>query len=81
MRLFDEGKKLLEQLCGIPVLGIIPYFKDIHIEEEDSVALAQKPMHAKHGKVNIAVVLLQHLSNYTDFNALEHGCISFTPTM
>ncbi len=72
MRLFDEGKKLLEQLCGIPVLGIIPYFKDIHIEEEDSVALAQKPMHAKHGKVNIAVVLLQHLSNYTDFNALEH---------
>lgn len=71
MRLFDEGKRMLEQLCGIPVLGIIPYFKDIHIEEEDSVALAQKSWQLEQGKVNVAVVMLKHLSNYTDFDALE----------
>ena len=71
LRLFEEGKRMLEEICGIPVLGIIPYFKDIHIEEEDSVALAQKSMQLAHGKVNIAVVMLQHLSNYTDFDALE----------
>ena len=69
--LFDDGRRLLEELCGVPVLGVIPYFKDIHIEEEDSVALVQKSMQHEAGKVNVAVVLLQHLSNYTDFDALE----------
>ena len=71
MRLFEEGRKMLEDLCGIPVLGVIPYYKDIHIEEEDSVALAQKSFEMKQGKVNVAVIMLQHLSNYTDFDALE----------
>ena len=71
MRLFDEGRKMLEDICGVPVLGVIPYFKDIHIEEEDSVALAQKSFIMQQGKVNIAVVMLQHLSNYTDFDSLE----------
>ena len=71
MRLFDEGRQMLEQLCGIPVLGVIPYFKDIHIEEEDSVALVQKSWQLELGKVNVAVVMLKHLSNYTDFDALE----------
>ena len=71
MRLFEEGRKMLEDLCGIPVLGVIPYYKDIHIEEEDSVALAQKSFEMQQGKVNVAVIMLQHLSNYTDFDALE----------
>ncbi len=71
LRLFEEGRHMLEELCGIPVLGVIPYFKDIHIEEEDSVALAQKSFEHEQGRVNIAVVMLQHLSNYTDFDALE----------
>ena len=71
MRLFEEGRKMLEDLCGIPVLGVVPYFKDIHIEEEDSVALMQKSFEAQQGKVNIAVVMLRHLSNYTDFDSLE----------
>ena len=71
MRLFEEGRKMLEDLCGIPVLGVVPYFKDIHIEEEDSVALSQKSFEAQQGKVNIAVVMLRHLSNYTDFDSME----------
>ena len=71
LRLFDEGRKMLEDLCGVPVLGIVPYYKDIHIEEEDSVALAQKSLQMQQGKVNVAVVMLRHLSNYTDFDALE----------
>ena len=71
IRLFEPGIKMLEDLCGIPVLGVIPYYKDIHIEEEDSVALASKAVQAQQGKVNVAVVLLRHLSNFTDFNVLE----------
>ena len=71
MRLFDEGRKMLEDLCGIPVLGVIPYYKDIYIDEEDSVALEQKRRELAEGKVNIAVVLLRHISNFTDFDTLE----------
>lgn len=71
IRLFESGIKILEDLCGIPVLGVVPYYKDIHIEEEDSVALHTKQIQASHGKVNVVVVLLRHMSNFTDFNRLE----------
>ncbi len=71
MRLFDEGRKMMEEICGVPVLGVIPYYKDIYIEEEDSVSLEKKQRELAEGKVNIAVVLLRHISNYTDFDTLE----------
>lgn len=62
---------MLEELCGIPCGRRCPYYKDIYIEEEDSLALATKSVQTEQGKVNIAVVLLRHLSNFTDFNVLE----------
>lgn len=71
IRLFESGVKMMEDLCSVPVLGVIPYYKDIHIEEEDSVVLDYKRMQATEGKINVAVVLLRHLSNFTDFNMLE----------
>ena len=71
LRLFESGVKMLEDLCQVPVLGVVPYYKDIYVEEEDSVALATKSMQAEQGRVNVAVVLLRHLSNFTDFNVLE----------
>ena len=71
LRLFDKGRRMLEDLCGVPVLGVVPCFTDIHIEEEDSMALSTKSMQAEQGRVNVAVVMLRHLSNFTDFDALE----------
>ncbi|MFT4072884.1 MAG: cobyric acid synthase [Dysgonamonadaceae bacterium] len=71
MRLFESGVKLLEDLCKVPVIGVIPYYKDIYIEEEDSVMLQTKNLQASRGKVNVVVILLRHLSNFTDFNVLE----------
>ena len=71
MRLFDDGRRMLEDICGVPVLGVVPYYKDIFIEEEDSVSLEQKRRELVKGKVNIAVVLLRHISNFTDFDTLE----------
>ena len=53
------------------MLGVIPYYHDIHIEEEDSVSLQQKQRQMAEGKVNVAVVLLRHISNFTDFDVLE----------
>ena len=71
MRLFEEGRKMLEAICGVPVLGVVPYYKDIYIEEEDSVSLEKKQREIAEGKVNVAVVLLRHISNFTDFDTLE----------
>lgn len=71
LRLFEGGRKMMEDICGVPVLGVVPFAPDIHIEEEDSVALSIKHRSAAQGKVNIAVVLLRHISNFTDFNVLE----------
>jgi len=71
LRLFEEGVKILEDICQVPVLGVVPYFKDIHIEEEDSMELVGKQHNAVSGKVNVAVILLRHISNFTDFGMLE----------
>jgi cobyric acid synthase CobQ len=71
--LLDSGLEVIEKRCGIPFLGVIPCFKDIIIPDEDSVALGKKNYQAKYfdDKINIEVVRLPHLSNFTDFDALE----------
>ena len=69
--LFDDGRKKIEELTGLPVIGVVPYASDIYIEDEDSVALQQKKITSLSGKINIVVVLLPYMSNYTDFNLLE----------
>ena len=42
IKLFENGVKMIEDLCHVPVLGVVPYFTDIHIEEEDSMSLERK---------------------------------------
>ncbi len=71
IRLFEPGIKKIEELCKIPVLGVVPCFKDIYIEEEDSVSLQKKAYSHCEGKINVVVILLRHLSNFTDFDTLE----------
>lgn len=75
-RLLGSGINFLEKRTGVEVLGVIPYFKDIRIPEEDSVALeerrqvtGEKRQGAK--KVDVAVIKLPYTSNFTDFDALE----------
>ncbi|MBR6385907.1 MAG: cobyric acid synthase [Ruminococcus sp.] len=63
--LFDEGVKILENLCGVPVLGVVPYIK-CDMEDEDS--LSEKLENNKTSYINIAVIKLPKLSNFTDFD-------------
>ena len=73
-RLFAGGSEFLERRSGIPVLGVIPYCEKMEIPEEDSVALERKRKQAKpftNDSINIAVLCLPHMANYTDFAALE----------
>lgn len=71
MKLFEDGRKMLEKLTAKPVVGIVPYCQGLFIEQEDGVVIEQKKNGYEHGKINIGVVLLRHLSNFTDFNMLE----------
>lgn len=71
LRLFDEGKKMLEDLIQKPVIGVLPMFSDIYIEQEDSVVLQRKLQQGVQGKINIAIVALSRMSNFTDFDLLE----------
>ncbi|MEW6615382.1 MAG: cobyric acid synthase [Thermodesulfobacteriota bacterium] len=69
--LLKPGLDFLEKRTGVPVLGTIPYFKDIYIQEEDSVSLERLITSNKNGKVDIAVIYLPHISNFTDFDPFE----------
>ena len=72
LRLFDRGRAIMEEITGKPVLGVVPYFTGISIEEEDSVSLSRRPSEADEGRrVNVAVVMLRYISNYTDFGVIE----------
>ncbi len=72
IRLFEGGARMMENLTGLPVLGIVPYLDGMGIEGEDSVQLASKARTRQDpGKVGVAVVRLPHISNFTDFDALE----------
>lgn len=67
--ILEPGLVMLEELTGIPVVGVLPYL-DLDLDDEDS--LAQRFGKKKgQGDVDIAVIRLPRLSNFTDFNPLE----------
>jgi len=73
LSLLQPGLDRIEGMLGRPVMGVLPYFTDIRIEEEDSVALVRKKTRAgKTRAVRIGVVRLPRISNYTDFDPLEN---------
>ena len=72
--LLKSGLDLVEERTGVPVLGVVPWLRDLGLPEEDSVALARKREgHAAEGsqRIQIGVVKLPRMSNYTDFDNLE----------
>jgi len=71
-KLLAPAVDFLERRTGRPVFGTIPYFTEIRIPEEDS--LARKAALKKKGRndaIDIAIVFLPHVSNFTDFDPFE----------
>lgn len=71
--LFDDGIRYIEEKTGLPVLGLIPYYRHIEIDPEDGLPLetvVDPPQQPLPGKINIAALRLPHISNFTDFNPL-----------
>lgn len=69
VKILEPGLKDLENLVGIPVLGVLPYVEH-NIEEEDSVT-ERFDKKDKDGKINVRVIKLPHMSNFTDFESLK----------
>lgn len=63
------GLAQLEELTGKPVLGVVPML-DVDVDDEDSLS-ARLDRGGKVGLIDIAVIRLPRLSNFTDFNPLE----------
>jgi adenosylcobyric acid synthase len=77
--LLKSAIDFLEKRTGKPMLGVIPYFRDIHIAQEDSVYLDERKEKTVDdaGRLHIAVIRLPHISNYDDFDPLEEdGCVT-----
>jgi adenosylcobyric acid synthase len=68
--LLEPGIKWLEEKTGIPVLGVIPWL-DEAFPAEDSLDLFERKSSKSHTELNIAVIRLPRISNFTDFDPLE----------
>ena len=67
--LLEPGLQMLEELTGVPVLGVVPYTR-VDLDDEDS--LSPRFDRREAGRpVDIAVIRLPHISNFTDFTPLE----------
>ncbi len=73
-RLFESGVDIIEKETRMPVLGVVPYFRDIHIDSEDSVAVQADKRPLKRvgpDTVNIGILRLPAISNFTDLEPLD----------
>jgi adenosylcobyric acid synthase len=77
--LLRPGVTAMEHRLGLPCVGIVPYLPNLSLDEEDGVALEDRPSAARKWKdlqsasaraLRIGVIALPHMANFTDFDAL-----------
>ena len=71
LSLFEEGKKWIENKTQIPVVGIIPWLNE-KFPPEDSLDLLEKKNIVKNPEVNVGIIKLPSISNFSDFDPLEN---------
>ncbi len=71
--LLDSGLRWLEEKTSVPVLTVIPYIHDLHIEAEDSLSQSQMKQKTADGLTSLKTVVLMYprASNHTDFDVLR----------
>ena len=70
LEILRPGLTQLEELTQKPVLGVLPYM-ELDLDDEDSLSERFEKCPQEHAPIQIAVIRLPHLSNFTDFRMLE----------
>lgn len=74
--LLQPGLDWLEKETGKPVLGVLPYLHNLHLEAEDAVSKSAAAV--SENSIKVIVPVLPHISNHTDFDALRlHPQVDF----
>ena len=68
-RILEPGIEMLKAYTPVPVVGVVPYMQ-VDVDDEDSLADRLDRQTAK-GMLDIVVIRVPRMSNFTDFNALE----------
>lgn len=69
VEILRPGLRMIEEKTGVPVVGVLPM---LHVDIEDEDSLSERISgHAEVKLVDIAVVRIPRMSNYTDFNVFE----------
>ena len=73
LTLFADGVKILEEKGNVPVLGVVPYLRNLYLPDEDAVSIEKpaSPEPLPPAGVDIAVVRLPRISNFDDFDPLR----------
>ncbi|MDD3192537.1 MAG: cobyric acid synthase [Oscillospiraceae bacterium] len=70
VKILEPGLAMLEGIIHIPVLGVVPY---MHLDVDDEDSLTERfTRQNRAAAVDIAVIRLPRISNFTDFNPLEY---------
>jgi adenosylcobyric acid synthase len=70
LEILEPGLRMLEELIKVPVLGVVPYYHH-YLEDEDSVSDWLRNASPAPAEIDVAVVSLPYMSNFTDFNVLR----------
>lgn len=76
--LLRPGVEMMERRLGIPCAGVVPFLRDLGLEEEDGVAMEDRRNPARvwqapetrERPLRVGVVAFPHMANFTDFDAL-----------
>lgn len=76
--LLQPGLDWLERETGKPVLGVLPYVHGLHLDAEDALPAQHSGGKGGEHRLRVAVPILPHISNHTDFDALRaHPQVDF----
>ena len=71
IELLKPGLTQFEEMTGKPILGVIPFDAELFVDEEDAIPHISSPFVNSHPSVvDIAIVQLPHIANFTDFSPL-----------